>query len=181
MLVAIIAVLTAAFVASAVSGIAKGIQWLSNINMVLALVLALFVFVVGPTVFILNLLPTAIGTTSATSPRCRRAPRRRRRRDIASWLAGWTIFYWAWWVSWTPFVGMFIARICRGRTIRQFVTGVLLVPSAGQPGLVRALRRRRDRPPARRRRPRRRRQPRRASCSTSSTSSRSRPSTSRRW
>ena len=58
-----------------------------------------------------------------------RAPRRRRRRDVDAWLSGWTIFYWAWWISWTPFVGMFIARISRGRTIRQFVTGVLLVPS----------------------------------------------------
>src|SRR5262245_66516041 len=49
--------------------------------------------------------------------------------SMAGWLSGWTIFYWAWWISWTPFVGMFIARISRGRTIRQFVTGVLLVPS----------------------------------------------------
>ncbi len=128
LLVGIIAVLTAAFVLSAVSGVSKGIQWLSNINMVLAISLALFVFVVGPTVFILNLIPTQIGTyfqevammsarTSAEGA------------DTGEWLAGWTVFYWAWWLSWTPFVGMFIARISRGRTIRQFVTGVLLVPS----------------------------------------------------
>jgi len=127
-LIVIIAVLTAAFVLSAVSGIARGIQWLSNINMVLAVLLALFVFVVGPTVFILNLLPTSMGSyfadiammsarTGAEGP------------DVNTWLQSWTIFYWAWWISWTPFVGMFIARISRGRTIRQFVAGVLLVPS----------------------------------------------------
>ncbi|CAN3127842.1 Choline transporter [Mycobacterium sp. smrl_JER01] len=128
-LIIIIAVLTAAFVVSAVSGVAKGIQWLSNINMVLAMVLALFVFVVGPTIFILNLLPTAVGSyfadlaemaarTGAEGP------------DVEVWLQSWTVFYWAWWVSWAPFVGVFIARISRGRTIRQFVTGVLLIPSA---------------------------------------------------
>jgi choline/carnitine/betaine transport len=127
-LIMIIAVLTVAFVLSAVSGVARGIQWLSNINMVLAVLLAVFVFVVGPTVFILNLLPTSLGSymadfaamsarTGAEGP------------DVNEWLQSWTIFYWAWWVSWTPFVGMFIARISRGRTIRQFVAGVLLVPS----------------------------------------------------
>ncbi|WP_197374134.1 BCCT family transporter [Mycolicibacterium baixiangningiae] len=127
-LIVIITGLTVAFVLSAVSGVARGIQWLSNINMVLALLLALFIFVVGPTVFILNLLPTSLGSyladlammsarTGAEGP------------DVDTWLQSWTVFYWAWWISWTPFVGMFIARISRGRTIRQFVTGVLLVPS----------------------------------------------------
>ena len=127
-LIGIIAVLTAAFVLSAVSGVAKGIQWLSNINMVLAIGLALFVFVVGPTVFILNLVPTSIGSYIADLPMmgARTAAEGAETRD---WLSSWTIFYWAWWLSWTPFVGMFIARISRGRTIRQFVTGVLLVPS----------------------------------------------------
>lgn len=124
----IIVVLTICFIFSAVSGVSKGIQWLSNINMVLAVALALFIFVVGPTVFILNLLPTTVGTyiqelmamsarTGATTP------------NAEPWLAQWTIFYWAWWASWTPFVGMFIARISRGRTIRQFVGGVLLLPT----------------------------------------------------
>ena len=127
-LVIIIAVLTVAFIFSAVSGVAKGIQWLSNINMVLALSLAVFVFIVGPTVFILNVIPTALGSylqdmammsarSGAEGP------------AVDTWLQSWTVFYWAWWLSWTPFVGMFIARISRGRTIRQFVTGVLLVPS----------------------------------------------------
>jgi choline/carnitine/betaine transport len=127
-LVAIIAVLTVAFVASAVTGVDKGIQWLSNINMVLAVVLAAFVFVVGPTVFILNLIPTSLGSyiQDLALMSARTGAEGGATND---WLAGWTVFYWAWWLSWTPFVGMFIARISRGRTIRQFVSGVLLVPS----------------------------------------------------
>ncbi|MGH3362426.1 MAG: BCCT family transporter [Nocardioides sp.] len=127
-LIGVIAVLTAAFVLSAVSGVAKGIQWLSNINMVLAIGLAAFVFVVGPTVFILNLVPTSLGSyvsdLGAMSARTAAEG-----GETNTWLQSWTVFYWAWWISWTPFVGMFIARISRGRTIRQFVTGVLLVPS----------------------------------------------------
>ncbi len=128
LLIGIIAVLTAAFVLSAVSGVAKGIQWLSNINMVLAVSLALFVFIVGPTVFILNLLPTSIGSYLQDLPMMS-ARTGAEGEATNEWLQTWTIFYWAWWLSWTPFVGMFIARISRGRTIRQFVTGVLLVPS----------------------------------------------------
>jgi choline/carnitine/betaine transport len=128
-LVGVIAVLTAAFVASAVSGVAKGIQWLSNINMVLAIVLAAFVFVVGPTVLILNLVPTAIGDYLRDIADMAARTEASGGDAMATWLSSWTVFYWAWWISWTPFVGMFIARISRGRTIRQFVTGVLLVPS----------------------------------------------------
>lgn len=127
-LIGIIAVLTVAFVLSAVSGVAKGIQWLSNINMVLALTLALFVFLVGPTVFILNLIPTSVGSYFSELAMMS-ARTGAEGGDVDSWLQSWTIFYWAWWLSWTPFVGMFIARISRGRTIRQFVAGVLLVPS----------------------------------------------------
>ena len=130
LLIAVIAVLTAAFVASAVSGVAKGIQWLSNTNMVLAVVLALFVFVAGPTVFILNLLPEAIGAYFTDLGEMVGRTEASGGDATATWLRGWTVFYWAWWISWTPFVGLFIARISRGRTIRQFVTGVLLVPSA---------------------------------------------------
>ena len=128
-LVGIIAVLTAAFVASAVSGVAKGIQWLSNINMVLAVVLAAFLFVVGPTVFILNLVPTALGDYVRELADMAGRTAASGGDATETWLSGWTIFYWAWWISWTPFVGMFIARISRGRTIRQFVAGVILVPS----------------------------------------------------
>jgi choline/carnitine/betaine transport len=127
-LIGIIAVLTVAFVLSAVSGVARGIQWLSNINMVLAIALAGFVFIVGPTVFILNLLPTSVGSYIGDLPMMS-ARTSAEGQATSEWLGGWTVFYWAWWLSWTPFVGMFIARISRGRTIRQFVTGVLLVPS----------------------------------------------------
>jgi choline/carnitine/betaine transport len=129
LLVAVIAVLTVAFVASAVSGIAKGIQWLSNINMVLAVSLAVFVFLVGPTIFILDLLPTSIGAFVGDLAQMVGRTEASSGEGVADWLAGWTVFYWAWWISWTPFVGMFIARISRGRTIRQFVGGVILVPS----------------------------------------------------
>jgi choline-glycine betaine transporter len=115
------------FILSAVSGVGKGIQYLSNINMVLAVLLLIFLGVVGPTTFILNTLPAAIGDylTNLVTMSFRTAA-----FSDGEWLAGWTIFYWAWWVSWAPFVGVFIARISRGRTIREFVTGVLLIPSA---------------------------------------------------
>ncbi|NGO67997.1 BCCT family transporter [Streptomyces boncukensis] len=128
-LVAIIAVLTAAFVASAVSGVEKGIQWLSNINMVLAALLVAFIFVVGPTILMLNLLPTSVGSYVGDLPQLMARTDASSGKGVAEWLSGWTVFYWAWWISWTPFVGMFIARISRGRTIRQFVGGVILVPS----------------------------------------------------
>jgi choline/carnitine/betaine transport len=129
LLVMVIAVLTVAFVASAVSGVAKGIQWLSNINMVLAAVLAFFVLVVGPTVLILNLVPGAIGDYVREFAEMSGRTGATGGDAMQTWLGGWTIFYWAWWISWTPFVGMFIARISRGRSIRQFIAGVILVPS----------------------------------------------------
>ncbi|MCW2687163.1 MAG: opuD, partial [Mycobacterium sp.] len=128
-LVAIIAILTCAFIVSAVSGVDRGIQWLSNINMVLAGVLALFVFVAGPTILILNLLPTAIGDYFGHLAQMAARTGASGGDAMETWLSGWTVFYWAWWISWTPFVGMFIARISRGRTIKQFVTGVILIPS----------------------------------------------------
>ncbi|MGO4690641.1 BCCT family transporter [Glaciibacter sp. 2TAF33] len=123
----IICVLTVGVVFSAASGLAKGIKWLSNTNMVLSAVLVVFVFVVGPTVFILNLLLSSVGAYLANL-----VPMSFHSAVFGggSWLASWTIFYWAWWISWTPFVGTFIARISRGRTIREFVLGVLLVPTA---------------------------------------------------
>jgi len=97
--------------------------------MVLAVIIALIVFIGGPTLFILNLIPNAIGSFLGDLPQM--ASRTAAGDDtMASWLSSWTVFYWAWWISWSPFVGMFMARISRGRTIRQFVTGVLLVPSS---------------------------------------------------
>ncbi|SHK28916.1 choline/carnitine/betaine transport [Pseudonocardia thermophila] len=128
-LVGIIVVLTIAFIVSAVTGVAKGIQWLSNINMVLAGILALFVFVVGPTILILNLIPTAIGDYFRDLAQMSARTAATGGDAMADWLSGWTVFYWAWWISWTPFVGMFIARISRGRSIKQFVVGVMLIPS----------------------------------------------------
>ncbi|QNS03121.1 BCCT family transporter [Streptomyces xanthii] len=129
LLVAIIAVLTVAFVASAISGVEKGIQWLSNINMVLALILAVFVFIAGPTIIVLDLIPTSLGAYLGDLPQLVGRTEASSGKGVADWLGSWTVFYWAWWISWTPFVGMFIARISRGRTIRQFVGGVILVPS----------------------------------------------------
>ncbi|WP_306338683.1 BCCT family transporter [Streptomyces sp. KL118A] len=129
LLVVIIAVLTLAFVASAISGVEKGVQWLSNINMVLAGLLVVFVFIAGPTVIILDMVPTSIGAYLNDLPQLIGRTEASSGKGVADWLSSWTVFYWAWWISWTPFVGMFIARISRGRTIRQFVGGVILVPS----------------------------------------------------
>ncbi|MFE0134103.1 BCCT family transporter [Streptomyces sp. NPDC059037] len=129
LLVTIIAVLSLAFVASAVSGVEKGVQWLSNINMVLAGLLVVFVFIAGPTVIMLDMLPTSLGAYLDDLPQLMGRTEASSGKSVAEWLSGWTVFYWAWWISWTPFVGMFIARISRGRTIRQFVGGVILVPS----------------------------------------------------
>ncbi|MDF2507362.1 MAG: choline transporter [Microbacterium sp.] len=128
-LIAVIAVLTACFIASAVSGVSKGIRALSNINAVMALVLAFFVFFVGPTLLILNVIPSIAVQFIGDLPQM--IARSASQGDEAqAFLSSWTIFYWAWWISWSPFVGMFIAKISRGRTLRQFVSVVILVPSA---------------------------------------------------
>jgi choline/carnitine/betaine transport len=127
-IVGIIALLAVAFIFSAVSGLKRGIRALSNINMAVAGLLGVFVFVVGPTVLLLNLvpgvlmtfvgeLPTLMAQSAASAP------------DAQGFMSTWTTYYWAWWVSWTPFVGMFIAKISRGRTLREFVVTVIVVPS----------------------------------------------------
>ena len=122
----IISLLTIAFIVSAVSGVHRGVQFLSNTNMVLAIALLFFLFVVGPSVFILSTFTDSVGDYL-----WQLAPMSFRSGAFGGqeWLSGWTIFYWAWWMSWTPFVGAFIARISRGRTIREFVFGVILAPS----------------------------------------------------
>jgi len=125
--VVVIVALTAAFVASAFSGVHRGVKWLSTTNVVLALFLIVFVFFAGPTLFILDAWPNAIGGYVADLVDMSSATGAFGGED---WMAAWTIFYWAWWLSWAPFVGTFIARISRGRTIRQFIVGVLLIPSA---------------------------------------------------
>ncbi|MFB7823507.1 BCCT family transporter [Streptomyces hydrogenans] len=122
----IIASLSAAFVLSAFSGLHKGVKWLSTLNIVLAACLALFVFLLGPTVYVLDTIPASVGGyLHQLLPMASRTGAFTDRE----WLGAWTIFYWAWWLSWAPFVGTFIARISRGRTIREFLVGVLLVPS----------------------------------------------------
>ncbi len=124
--VGVIAVLTACFVASAVSGVAKGVQFLSNANAIAAVLLVFFLFVVGPTVFIMSTFTESLGGYLTHLPAM---SFRTGAFGGDAFINGWTIFYWAWWVSWTPFVGMFIARISKGRTIRQFVVYVIAVPS----------------------------------------------------
>src|SRR5829696_2722083 len=124
--IVVIAVLTAAFILSAISGVHRGIQWLANTNMVLAVFLLVFVFLVGPTVFILNTFTESLGGYMANL-----IPMSFRTAAFSDgeFVSAWTVFYWAWWISWAPFVGTFIARISRGRTIREFVLGVILAPS----------------------------------------------------
>ncbi|WP_394274651.1 BCCT family transporter [Luteococcus sp.] len=125
----IIAVLTIATIISAVSGVARGIRWLSNINMVMALGLAVFFFIGGPTAFLMNTVPAAIVDYFGHLPDMLSA-NMAEGPEMEQFLSSWTTFYWAWWVSWAPFVGVFTAKISRGRTIRQFVLGVLLIPSS---------------------------------------------------
>ena len=127
--VGIVSVLTLAFLLSAMSGVGRGIQWVSNFNLVIAALLAIFVFIFGPTLTQLNLLPTAIA--SYLDQFFIMASRTAESADSTAgeWLGSWTIFYWAWWISWSPFVGTFLARISRGRTIREFCLGVTLIPA----------------------------------------------------
>jgi glycine betaine transporter len=127
--VGVIAFLTACFVLSAVSGIERGVKWLSNANAAAAALLALFLFVVGPTVFILGTFTESLGGYLTNLPAMSFRDGVFDAEVASPWLSSWTIFYWAWWVSWTPFVGMFIARISKGRTIREFVVYVILLPS----------------------------------------------------
>ncbi|PMC36769.1 glycine/betaine ABC transporter permease [Bacillus sp. UMB0899] len=124
----IIAVVTVLFIFSAWSGLGKGIKYLSNTNMILAIALFLLMFIVGPTILILNMFTDTIGEyiQNIVQMSFRIAPLN---EDHRSWINGWTIFYWAWWISWSPFVGIFIARVSRGRTIREFIIGVLLAPA----------------------------------------------------
>ena len=127
--VVIILVISVFVLMSVLSGVARGMKWLSNINLVLAGILVLYLLVMGPTEFLLRNFVQSIGhyvqnfiglsfNVSAF-------------QGIAGeeWQAGWTSFYWGWWISWAPFVGIFIARISKGRTVREFVAGVILVPT----------------------------------------------------
>lgn len=124
----IIAIVTVLFIASAWSGLSKGIKYLSNLNLVLAVLLLAFVVILGPTLLIMNMFTESFGSYlgNLVEMSLRTAPLN---ADNQQWLFDWTIFYWAWWISWAPFVSMFIARVSKGRTIREFMVGVLLVPT----------------------------------------------------
>ena len=127
-LIAIIAVLTCGFILSAVSGVSRGIRYLSNTNITLTLALVAFVFLAGPTLFLLNLIPSGILTYFQELP-AMLGKSLSWGEETIDFQSGWTSFYWAWWIAWTPFVGMFIARISRGRTLREFAVVTLAVPS----------------------------------------------------
>ncbi|GGW89195.1 BCCT family transporter [Alteromonas halophila] len=114
-------------VVSVATGLEKGIRRLSETNMILALLLLLFILIAGPTVF---LMQAYMQNTGAYLADLVRNTFNLFAYEKTDWIGGWTIFYWGWWLAWAPFVGLFIARISYGRTIREFVLGVLLIPSA---------------------------------------------------
>jgi BCCT family betaine/carnitine transporter len=123
--IAIIVGVTAAAVISVMRGLDGGVKLLSNINMGLAALLLLFVMIAGPTLLIFTSMgQTAVDYVVNIIPLSNWVG-----REDQGFLHDWTVFYWAWWISWSPFVGMFIARVSRGRTVREFLTAVLLVPT----------------------------------------------------
>lgn len=125
----IVGIITGCVLFSVLSGVGRGMKWLSNTNLVLAGILMLFLLFVGPTEFLLrdvvqsigNYIQNFIGLSFTVSAYAG--------DEGVAWQGAWTAFYWGWWISWAPFVGIFIARISRGRTVREFVTGVILVPT----------------------------------------------------
>lgn len=118
--------ITSVAIVSVVSGLDKGIKILSEFNMILAVGLLVLVIVLGPTVFLLKALMQNTGAYLSDIVRNTFNLFAYQKTD---WIGGWTIFYWGWWLAWAPFVGLFIARISRGRTIREFILGVMLVPT----------------------------------------------------
>lgn len=128
MQVILIVVVMGAATLSAVSGVDKGIRRMSELNMLLALLMFFFVLFAGPTGHLLNALVQNFGDYFTSLPRKTFDLYAYSSTSRDSWLGSWTVFYWAWWIAWSPFVGMFIARISRGRTLREFVIGVLLIP-----------------------------------------------------
>ncbi|HET7615955.1 MAG TPA: BCCT family transporter [Bacillales bacterium] len=124
----IIAGVTILFMLSAISGLGRGIKWLSNTNLTIAFILMLFVLFLGPTNFLMKIFTSTLGGYLENLPAMsfRLAPFN---STHSQWIKDWTIFYWSWWIAWSPFVGTFIARVSRGRTVREFILGVLLVPT----------------------------------------------------
>jgi choline/glycine/proline betaine transport protein len=122
----IIACITAIATWSVVRGLDAGIKLLSNINMVIILFMLLFMLLIGPTLFILNAFVENIGSFLQQFPKLAMW---KEAYTMRQWQVNWTIFYWGWWIAWSPFVGMFIARISFGRSVREFISGVLFVPT----------------------------------------------------
>jgi len=122
----IIVIVTILYLISATTGLDKGILLLSNGNLILAIVLLILTFILGSTSFLLDTFTVSIGAyiQNLLQMSLRLTPFQNN-----PWIGNWTLFYWAWWIAWAPFVGMFIARVSKGRTIREFVLGVLLIPS----------------------------------------------------
>lgn len=124
----IVVIIMTVAVASALSGLVKGIKLLSQINIYAAVLLMLFILIIGPTIFILSSFSDGIGNyitnffTLTFSTHAYES-------EYYNWFSNWTILYWAWWISWSPYVGMFIAQISKGRTIREYIVAVLLIPS----------------------------------------------------
>ncbi len=125
--IAIAGIMLLTYLSSSGTGLNRGMKWLSNINLGLCFLLLLFVFISGPTVFILESFVLGLGDyfTNFVQYSLRMTPYKG-----DSWVRDWTIFYWAWAIAWSPFVGAFVARVSRGRTIREFIVGVLIVPPA---------------------------------------------------
>ena len=124
----VIAVVMSLAIFSAISGVGKGVKILSELNLTLAFCLLIFVLVAGPTLYLLSAFSDNIGTYLSNLVKLS-FKTYVYEQEHTDWFSGWTILYWAWWCSWAPFVGLFIARISKGRTIREFIFGVLVIPS----------------------------------------------------
>ena len=124
----VIAVVMSLAIFSAISGVGKGVKILSELNLTLAFSLLIFVLVAGPTLYLLSAFSDNIGTYLSNLVQLS-FKTYVYEQEHTGWFSGWTILYWAWWCSWAPFVGLFIARISKGRTIREFIFGVLVIPS----------------------------------------------------
>ena len=126
--IVVIAVVMSLATFSAISGVGKGVKILSELNLTLAFCLLIFVLVAGPTLYLLSAFSDNIGTYLSNLVQLS-FKTYVYEQEYTGWFSGWTILYWAWWCSWAPFVGLFIARISKGRTIREFIFGVLVIPS----------------------------------------------------
>jgi choline/glycine/proline betaine transport protein len=124
--VTLIAVITGIATLSVMAGLDSGVKFLSQLNMVLAALFMVFLLIVGPTVYLLGGFTQNLGYYFTILPEL--SLWTETFRD-SNWQSSWTVFYWAWWISWSPFVGMFIARISKGRTVREFLFGVIVIPT----------------------------------------------------